>query len=430
MARLTAVAVRTAKHDPAKGERPIRLGDGRGLYLQVSPRGTKSWLFRYMLRGKAREMGLGPVGDTPDRVSLAKARILATECRLLLRGGRDPIAERHASRARQQQSEIAATERTFRAAARMLAESKRSGWRSAKHASQWLSSLEAHAFPLIGDMPVAEVDTDSVLRVLRPIWTRIPQTASRLRQRIEAVLDAARVRGWRSGENPARWKGHLAGELPPPHRVKRVRHHPALVWQDIRAFVAALAARDGVAAKALYLAILTAARVGEVRGMSWRELNFEAKVWVVPGHRMKSGKTHRVPLSDAALAVLAKVQPLMKSADDFVFPGWRRGRPLSDRAISEVVRRMNEWGNHGEPPRWRDAEGRAVVPHGFRSTFRDWAGETRLEGREVVERALAHWIGNTTETAYARSDLLERRRSLMQAWGDLCAPGARATAAE
>jgi integrase len=202
--------------------------------------------------------------------------------------------------------------------------------------------------------------------------------------------------------------------------VKRVRHYPALPWPDIPVFVTALVARDGIAAQALYFAILTAARVGEVRGMRWRELDLEARVWVVPGHRMKSSNTHRVPLSHGALAVLAEVRPLMKSADDLVFPGWRQGRPLSDRAISEVVRRMNEQGNRDEPLRWRDAEGRAVVPHGFRSSFRDWCGETRAEGREVVEAALAHSIRDKAEAAYARSDLLEKRRPLMNAWAELC----------
>ena len=192
------------------------------------------------------------------------------------------------------------------AAATALVDSKRSGWRNAKHAAQWLATLEAHAFPVIGDLPVAAVGTDEVLRVLRPIWERIPETASRVRQRIEAVLDAARVKGWRTGENPARWKGHLAGELPQPRKVKRVRHRPALAWQDMGAFMAALAERDGISAQALRFVILTAARTGEVRGMRWREVDLDAKVWVVPGDRMKAGRLHRVPLSPAALAVVGR----------------------------------------------------------------------------------------------------------------------------
>jgi integrase len=264
------------------------------------------------------------------------------------------------------------------------------------------------------------VGTDDVLRVLRPIWERVPETASRVRQRIEAVLDAARVKGWRTGENPARWKGHLAGELPQPRKVKRVRHRPALAWQDMGAFMAALDKREGIASQALRFVILTAARTGEVRGMRWREVDLDAKVWSVPGDRMKAGKLHRVALSPAALAVLAEFRPLMKQSGDLVFPGGRQGKPLSDMALSEVVRRMNEGGEEDAPPRWRDAEGRAVVPHGFRSSFRDWAGETRPEGREVVEAALAHTIKDKAEAAYARSDLLEKRRPLMDAWAEQC----------
>ncbi len=408
MGKLTAAAVRAAKHDPAKGARPIRVGDGDGLYLQVAPGNTKSWLLRYTLRGTAREMGLGPVGEPPAGVPLARARTLAGEARALLRDGKDPLAERQAVRLARHQAAAEASERTFRAAAKALVDSKRSGWRNAKHAKQWLATLEAHAFPVIGDLPVSAIGTDDVLRVLRPIWERIPETASRVRQRIEAVLDAARVKGWRTGENPARWKGHLAGELPQPRKVKRVRHRPALAWQDMGAFMAALAARDGLAAQALRFVILTAARTGEVRGMRWREVDLDAKLWAVPGDRMKAGKLHRVALSPASLAVLAEVRPLMKQAGDLVFPSGRQRKALSDMALSEVVCRMNEGGEEGTLPRWRDAEGRAVVPHGFRSTFRDWAGETRPEGREVVE------------AAYARSDLLERRRPLMDAWAELC----------
>jgi integrase len=421
MGNLTATAVRAAKHDPAKGKRPIRIGDGDGLYLQVASGGTKSWLFRYMLRGNSREMGLGAVGDPPDGVSLAKARIRAAEARALLHEGKDPLGGRQASRLATQQAQAEAGERSFRAVAKALVDSKRSGWRNAKHAAQWLATLEAHAFPMIGDLPVATIGTDDVLRVLRPIWERIPETASRVRQRIEAVLDAARVKGWRTGENPARWKGHLAGELPQPRKVKRVQHRPALAWQDMGSFMAALGERDGIAAQALRFVILTAARTGEVRGMRWREVDLDAKVWFVPGDRMKAGKLHRVALSSAAVAVLAEVQTLMKRPDDLVFPSGRQRRALSDMALSEVMRRMDEGGEEGGAPKWHDAEGRAVVPHGFRSSFRDWAGETRPEGREVVEAALAHSIKDKAEAAYARSDLLEKRRPLMDAWAEQCA---------
>ena len=419
MGRLTATAVRSLRH-PSNSGRPVRFGDGDGLYLQVAENDTKSWLFRYTRHGKAREMGLGPVGEPPDGVSLAMARTLATAAKVVLRAGHDPIEERLAKRAAQRQAEAESKERTFRAAAVLLVESKRPGWRNPKHGAQWLATLEAYAFPVIGDTPVADVDTAAVLRALRPIWERVPETASRVRQRIEAVLDAARVKGWRTGENPARWKGHLAGELPQPRKVKRVEHRPALPWERMGEFMEALDNREGIAALALRFVILTAARTGEARGMRWREVDLEARTWTVPGERMKAGKTHRVPLSPAALVVLNTVRPLAKGAADLVFPGGRASKPLSDMSLSEVVRRMNEGGEPGARPRWCDSEGRAVVPHGFRASFRMWAGETRPEGREVVEMALAHTIKDKAEAAYARSDLLEKRRPLMDAWAEQC----------
>lgn len=422
MGKLSAVMVKAIKF-PGDKTRPVRFGDGEGLYLQVAPGDSKSWLFRYTLAGKAREMGLGSAGDPPDGVPLAKARILAGEARARLRQGIDPIGTRQAEREAQARAVAEAKERTFKAATEALLASKRSGWRNAKHGAQWSATLESYAYPIIGAMPVAAIGTAEVLRVLRPIWERVPETASRVRQRIEAVLDAARVKGWREGENPARWKGHLAGELPQPAKVKRVQHRPALPWEQIGAFMAALSERDGMAPLALRFVILTAARTGEVRGMRWREVDRDAKLWVVPADRMKAAKTHRVPLSAGALAVLDEVRPLMRTPDDLVFPSIRKGVPLSDMALSEVVRRMNEGAEKDAPSVWRDADGRAIVPHGFRSTFRDWAGETRPEGREVVERALAHTIRDKAEAAYARSDLLEKRRVLMEAWGEQCQRG-------
>ena len=407
MGRLSMASVR-ASRCPSNSRRPVRVGDGDGLYLQVAPRrvapgdkkaprDTKSWLFRYTLRGKAREMGLGPVGEPPGGVPLAEARKLAAAARASLREGRDPIAERQERKATLHRAALETVERTFKAAATALIESKRSGWRNAKHGAQWTATFEAHVFPVIGDMPVARIGTDDVLRALQPIWERVPETASRVRQRIEAALDAASVKGWRTGDNPARWRGHLAGALPPPRKVKRVAHRPALPWQQMGAFMSALAQREGVSAQALRFVILTAARTGEVRGMRWREVDLETKVWAVPGDRMKAGKLHRVPLSPGALTVLDEVRPLMNGPNDLVFPGGRKNVPLSDMALSEVVRRMNEGGEDGALPRWRDAEGRAVVPHGFRSSFRDWAGETRNDGHNVVEAALAHTIKNKSE---------------------------------
>lgn len=420
MHKLTALAVRSKTCAP-DSRRPVRFSDGGGLYLQVAPGDTKSWLFRFTRYGKAREMGLGPVGEPPGGVPLAEARKLAGDARALLREGRDPIEARRERKAEIRRAELEAAERTFKAATEAFVKVRAAGWKNDKHAAQWSSTLEQYAYPIIGDMAVVKIDTDDVLRVLRPIWERIPETASRVRQRIEAVLDGARVKGWRSGENPARWKGHLAGELPAPAKVKRIAHRPALPWQQIGAFMAALNERDGMAAKAIRFTILTACRTGEVRGMRWREVDLDTKVWTVPGDRMKAGKTDRVPLSPVALTVLEEVHPLMKSVGDLVFPSSKRETPLSDMALSMLVRGMACDGlAKDELPRWRDGEGRPVVPHGFRSTFRDWAGETRNDGHDVVEAALAHTIKNKAEAAYARSDLLEKRRVLMNAWGEHC----------
>lgn len=431
-AKLTALA----KEAPAA---PVRIGDGDGLHLLVKPglavrreRREKreggdvsdgAWVFRYAFAGRRRDMGLGAF----PAVGLAEARDAAEEARKLIRRGVDPLQARGESKAAQARAaaEAKAKAITFEHAARATVEAKRDGWSNPKHAAQWLATLEQHAFPRIGDMPVAEVDLPAVLRVLRPIWTTTPETASRIRQRIEAVLDLARVRGWRQGENPARWRGLLSEELPPPRKVQRVEHRPALPWQKLPAFWVELARVEGMGAAALRFAILTAARTGEVRGMTWRDVDLDAEIWTVPAARMKARRMHRVPLSAAALAVLRTIRPDKPKLDAFVFHS-AGGTMLSDMTVSAVVRRMNEPAEGtapGDPPRWRDHEGRAVVPHGFRSTFRDWAGEARTEAREVVERALAHTVRDKVEAAYARSDLLERRRPLMDAWGEWCASG-------
>jgi integrase len=293
-------------------------------------------------------------------------------------------------------------------------------WKNEKHRAQWSATLESLAFPVIGDRPVSAITTADVLRVLQPHWTRVPETASRLRGRIEAVLDFARAKGWRQGENAARWKGGLQGLLPAVSRVARTTHQPALPWRQLPAFVTALHEVPGVAARALEFAILCAARSGEVRGMTWGEVDMAEALWVIPGSRMKSGRQHRVPLSEPALAILRAMHPAPnvptsdpRLRDELVFPGQRRGEPLSDMSISAVVRRMN---GESDPPTWRDAENRAVVPHGMRSSFRDWAAESAGVAREVAESALAHVLRDAVEAAYARSDLLERRRPLMAAW--------------
>jgi len=415
MPKLTAVMIRNLRHDPAKGAKPIRLGDGGGLYLQVAPGDAKSWLFRFARGGRERWMGLG----SAELVTLAEARALAAEARRHVAAGRDPIEERE----RERRAAAAPPPATFEAAARALVAAKAAGWRNAKHARQWLATLERHTFPLIGHKPVADINTDDVLRVLRPIWTRIPETASRLRQRIEAVLDDATVRGGRPAgmANPARWRGHLAAALPPPKRVKPVRHHPALPWQDVPAFMAALAEREGIAARAVAFAILTASRSGSVRLMRWREVDMEARVWIVPAAHMKARRAHRVPLSDAAMAILTAMRPHARGPESLVFPGGRAGRPLSDMALSMLVRGMCHDGlPEGAPPRWRDPEGRAIVVHGFRTSFKGWSLAAGWPDT-LSELALAHVDRDKVRAAYARDDLVEQRRPMMAAWAEHCA---------
>jgi integrase len=358
------------------GHTPGRHTDGDGLHLHIRADGAAAWVLRFRLHEKQRDMGLGGY----PAIGLAEARQLARDAKSLVLKGVDPTRERR--QARVEAAEAASGERSFRSTAEAMIEARRDGWRNAKHAAQWTSTLTRHVYPTFGSMPVAQVDTDAVLRVLRPIWSRTPETASRVRGRIEAVMDFARARGWRSGENPARWRGHLAELLPPPRKVAPVAHQPSLAWQKVPAFLNALAEHRGIAAHALRFAILTAVRTGEARGMRWSEVDLPNGVWVIPGRRMKAGQLHRVPLSEEAKAVLEEMKAYFDvdglGREGLVFPGGRKTKPLSDMALSMLVRGMALDGlEPSEPPRWRDAEGRAVVPHGFRASFRGW---TRAQG--------------------------------------------------
>jgi integrase len=379
--------------------------DGSGLYLQVTRAGAKSWLFRYQLKGRRREMGLGSFKD----LSAAKARARVEELKERTRKGIDPLEEALAAReaeAREearQEKEAAQRAMTFRVVAEEYIASHRDGWRNAKHAAQWGATLRAYAFPIIGDLPVAEVTTNLVLDVLRPIWTTKPETASRVRSRVELVISYAKARDWFVGQNPAVWRGHLSALLPAPTKVRKVRHFAALAWPEIAEFMKTLADCPGVSAKALEFAILTAARSGEVRGARWSEIDVENGIWTVPAERMKAGREHRSPLSDRALALLRGL-PRVKG-EELVFPGTRRNSPLSDMSLSAVLKRMGR---------------RDVTVHGFRSTFRDWAAEVSLHHPDIVETALAHVISNKVEAAYRRGDLLEKRRLLMQDWANWC----------
>lgn len=369
--------------------KPGRHSDGGGLYLNVAAAGSKSWVFMWTVAGKRREMGTGAYPG----VGLAKARKLAAECRELAAEGRDPIAERMAAQA-------ASSEPTFGECADAFITSMSSSWRNEKHRAQWKMTLEVYA-QKIRATKVSKIDTNDVLAVLNPIWTKKPETASRLRGRIENVLDFAKAKGWRTGENPALWRGHLKNVLPARQKLTR-GHHAAMPYADVPAFVADLRGRAAIAAMALEFTILTAARSGETRGALWPEFDLDKGVWTVPAVRMKAGKEHRVPLSGRAVEILRELREAR--TDQIVFPGQPhkngKGRPLSVMAMDMLLRRMKV----------------DVTVHGFRSSFRDWAGEETSFPREIAETALSHHVGDAVERAYRRGDALTKRRALMDAW--------------
>lgn len=387
-----------------KTKAPGRYADGAGLWFHVGPTGGRSWVMRYMLNGKAREMGLGAL----HTFSLAEARTKARSVRQLLQDGLDPIDQRQAERDRSR-AEMTGR-RTFRQCADGYILSNASGWRNAKHRAQWESTLEAYAYPTMGDLPVSVIDTSHVLKCLESIWQTKTETASRVRGRIESVLDYAAARRYRSGDNPARWRGHLDQLLPKRSKVQRVEHHAALPYAELGDFMTALREMEGTSARALEFAILTAARTGEVIAATWPEFDLQAKLWTVPGERMKAGREHRVPLSERALSILRALP--REDKNPFVFIGPRAGRGLSNMALLATLRRMER----GD-----------LTSHGFRSTFRDWCAEMTGTPHEVAEMALAHVVGDKVEAAYRRGDLFEKRRRLMSEWAAFCARKPSAT---
>lgn len=378
-----------------------RHSDGGGLYLNVSATGSKSWLFMWVVSGKRREMGLGAY----PAIGLAAARKLATDCRAAVAEGRDPIAERKAD---------APSDPTFGECADELISSMRGSWRNAKHREQWVSTLsrkrdddgalvrDGYCLKLV-DKKVGAIGTSDVLEALKPIWVEKAETASRLRGRIERVLDYAKAKGWRTGENPALWRGHLANILPARQKLQR-GHHAAMPYDQVPEFLVRVRASEALAARALELTILTAARSGETLNAAWPEFDLTSAVWTVPASRMKAGKEHRVPLVPRVVELLTQLQDAR--VNDYVFPGQRKDRPLSNMAMEMLLRRMKV----------------DVTTHGFRSAFRDWVGEETGFPREVAEQALAHVIGSATERAYRRRDALEKRRKLMEAWAAYCEP--------
>ena len=388
--------------------KPGLYGDGGGLTLQITTTGAKSWLLRYMVAGKPFGMGLGPT----HTVSLAEARQKALDARKLLIDGINPLAAK-------KQSKIAAAladakMMSFDQCAEAYILAHKAGWKNAKHGDQWTNTLKAYASPVFGHFPVAEIDTGLVVKCLAPIWESKTETASRVRGRIESVLGWATTSGYRTGENPARWKGHLENLLATISKSSRTRNHPSLPWQRIGAFMSALRVREGVSARAVEFAILTACRSGEVRGARWAEFDTAGKVWTIPAERMKTKREHQVPLSDAALVLL---ESMPKDGDvDVVFAG-TKGQPLSDISLTAVIRRMNG----DDKPVWADANGKGVTVHGFRSSFRMWAAETTNYPREVAEHALAHQLPDAVERAYQRGSQFAKRAALMAEWAVYCA---------
>jgi integrase len=387
--KLTAVAV-------AKRAKPGRVSDGGGLYLNVLSATSKSWLFMWAVKGKRREMGLGPF----PAITLKAAREKATEYRAMVAEGLDPIAERNRRLAK-----------TFGECADLYIASMEGSWKNEKHKYQWRQTLTSYC-TTIRARPIASISTEDVLGVLNPIWTTKAETASRLRNRLELVLDFARAKGWRDGENPARWRGHLKNLLPAPRRRDAVKHLPAMAYDDVPAFLTRLRTHEAMAARALEFTILTACRTGEALGATWAEIDLDKALWTVPGERMKANQQHIVPLSPAAIALL---KPLKEAAHSkFVFPGQKalvhKGRPLglgplSNMAMEMLLRRMKVTD---------------FTVHGFRSSFRDWCGDRTEFPREVAEQALAHKVGDSVEQAYRRSSAIEKRRRLMEAWAEHC----------
>lgn len=373
-----------------------QVGGVAGLAMQVTREGARTWVLRVMVAGKRREIGLGSFNGVP----LAEARAKARAIRDQISEGVDPVVQRRAARSALLAEQLRA--QTFKQCATSYIETHEPGWRNAKHGQQWRNTLETYAYPVIGQTLVRDVDMAAVLRVLEPIWREKTETASRLRGRVESVLDWAKGRGLRQGDNPAAWKGNLDVQLARPERIARVEHHPALAVDEVGAFMVRLRGAEGQGARALEFAILTAARSGEVRGATWAEVDLEGMTWTVPAARMKAGREHRVPLSDAAVALLKRQVKL--AGTDLIFPA-ARGGALSDMTLSAVLRRLKV----------------PAVPHGFRSTFRDWVSERTSFPGDMAEAALAHTIGDKVEAAYRRGDMLAKRYKMMNAWAEFIA---------
>ena len=388
---------------------PKRTALGGGLYFSITQSGSASFGFRYKLKGKSRLMGLGAFCSVNN--SLAIARIKAINLQGLVRQGIDPMEQaQHKQEVEQANNEAAkieaeSKEATFDKIALEYIDSKSAEWKNAKHHQQWVNTLTTYAFPVIGKTPVSEIETAQVLKILKPIWTTKTETATRVRTRIELVLDYAEALKLRSGSNPARWRGHLATILPNAAKIRKIEHHPALPYDELQPFMGILSVTNGIGARALEIAILTASRTFEVLGATWEEFDLEKRVWTVPQERMKAGIEHRIPLSESAMKILTALHDGRIS--NYVFPNLTNGKPLSNAGMSSVLKRMGRTD---------------ITVHGFRSTFRDWVAEKTNTPERIAESALAHRLKDASEAAYQRGDLIEKRQALMTNWANYCYP--------
>ncbi len=401
--QLTKEIIQNATGDSSR-KFPKLLGDSNGLYLQVTPSGVRSWIFRYTINQRTRSMGLGPLRTR----TLESARKEARALRVQVDQGIDPLAIKAQEVALIKATQPSIHRFTFRKCAEAYLNSHDAGWKNSKSPAQWKSSLEQYSYPFIGNMAVQDIGVGDVIKVINPIWSRINETASRLRGRIEKILGWATVMGYRSGENPARWAGYLSEVFPKRAAVRTVKHHSALPYKEMPDFMRTLQADRSAASLLLQFIILTATRTGEARGALWSEFDFGEKLWTIPAERMKASREHRIPLSESVIALLRAIKEVndrIPTRSEFVFPGTKAKKCLSDGAAIELLKRMKR------PD---------VTPHGMRSTMRDWAAEATTFQREVAEAALAHKLRDKTEAAYQRGDFLEKRRAFMAAWGSYC----------
>ncbi|SER69648.1 Integrase [Vreelandella subterranea] len=394
MGKLTSKTVQKLAKEGKKGS----TGDGQGLYLQITVGGSVSWIYRFKLKGKQRYMGLG----TYPGVSLSEARELAADNRKMVKQGIDPLEARLEEEKEAQKEAV-----TFTSCAARFIKAHRRSWRNGKHARQWVSTLKTYVRPKMGKKPIEDISTQDVLEVLKPIWANKNETAKRVQGRVENILDYAAAHGYRDPVNPARWRGHLDKLLAKPSRIQKVNHHPAMPYDDVADFMASVQQYSSMSSKALLFLILTATRTSEVLNAEWNEIDLANATWAIPADRMKTNREHRVPLSKQALSLLSNL-PRLKGSK-YVFPGMKHARPLSNMALLQFMRGMG-YGPNGEKGNY--------VPHGFRSSFRDWTGEVTSYPRDVAEMALAHAIENKVEAAYRRGDLFEKRRAMMQEWAD------------